>query len=132
MPDKSRKPRSALDAVLTRATVADPRLRAAIAEFMRSAADALGGWKSLDGFKRAQLLSVKISLTILLVSEQTLCDVGSLEDPRAVQAGKNIEVHSNLLRRGLQALHLLSKVRPRAEKVTNLADIVKEYREKRR
>ncbi len=47
MPDKSRKPRSALDAVLTRATVADPRLRAAIAEFMRSAADALGGWKSL-------------------------------------------------------------------------------------
>jgi hypothetical protein len=131
MPE-TRKPRSALDALLNRATVEDPRLRAAIAEFMRSSIELLGGPRALDGFKRAQLASLKISLSILLVSEQTLCDVGSLEDPRAVIAGRNVEVHSNLLRRGLQALRLLSKARPRTEKVTNLADIVKEYREKRR
>lgn len=126
-----RKSRSTIDTLLVAPMVADKKIRAAILEWVRSAVDQLGGWRSLTAFQRAQLVSAKISLTILLVSELTLVEVGSLEDPRAVAAGKAIETHTNLLRKAVQSLHLLSKARSRPEKVTTIADIAREYANRR-
>ena len=128
MADRPRKPRSALDALLSRPTAADPRVRAAVAEFVRVAASELGGWRGLSVIQRFTLLACKLSLTLILVSEETLMAVESMEDPRAVAACKTIETHSSLLRKHSRDLGLLTKQRPRREQgAMLLSDIVKEY-----
>ena len=127
-----RKSRSTLDSLLVAPTVADKKIRAAILEWVRSAVAQLGGWRSLSAFQRASLISCKISMTILMVSEQTLVEVGSLEDPRAVAAGRAIETHSNLLRKHVKDLGLLAKTKAPADKGSmTVADIVREYGLKR-
>jgi hypothetical protein len=127
-----RKSRSTIDSLLVSPTVEDKKIRAAILEWIRSAVNQLGGWGSLSAFQRASLLSCKISLTILMTEEKVLSDVGSLEDARAVLACKNIETHTNLLRKSVQALTLPLKTRPPAQRGSMLlADIVREYGEKK-
>jgi len=126
-----RKSRSTFDSLLVAPTVADKKIRAAILEWVRSAVAQLGGWRGLSALQRATLVSCKISLTLILVSEQTLIEVGSLENPRAVTAGKAIEVHSNLLRRHVKDLGLLAR-RERKQRGLTVADIVREYGQKRR
>ena len=121
-----RKNRSTLDSLLTGPTVADKKIRAAILEWVRSAVTQLGGWRSLSAFQRAALVSCKISLTLILVSEQTLVEVGSLEDPRAVAAGRAIETHSNLIRKHVKDLGLLAR-RERKQQGLTVADVVREY-----
>jgi hypothetical protein len=128
-----RKNRSSIDALLVAPTVADRKIRAAILEWVRGAVGQLGGWRCLSPFQRSQLVACKISLSILMVEEKVLTEVGSLEDARAVLAGRNIETHSNLLRKHVKDLGLLAKPRLRAERGTiALADIVKEYSKRER
>jgi hypothetical protein len=125
-----RKSRSTIDTLLVAPTASDKKIRAAILEWVRSAVAQLGGWRSLSAFQRASLISCKISLTILMVSEQTLVEVGSLEDPRAIAAGKAIETHSNLLRKHVKDLGILEG-RVRKQRGLMLSDILAEYKQRK-
>ena len=127
MPDsKTRKSRSTLDSLLVAPTVADKKIRAAILEWVRGAVDQLGGWRGLSAVQRSTLVACKISLTILMLSEQALVAIGSLEDPRAVAATKAIETHSSLLRKHVRDLGLLAR-RERKQPGLTVADVVREY-----
>jgi hypothetical protein len=126
-----RKNRSTLDSLLVAPTVADKKIRAAILEWVKTAVHDLGGWRRLTAVQRSMLISAKLSLTILLVSEKTMVDVESPSDPLLIQAAKNAIVHANLLRKTVQALNVVSKARPRAERGVTVAEINEEYRRKK-
>jgi len=124
-----RKSRSTIDTLLVAPTVADKKIRAAILEWVRSAVNQLGGWRGLTAFQRASLVSCKISLTLILVSEARLVELGSMEDPRSVSACKTIETHSNLLRKHVKDLGIVER-RIREQRGMTVADIALEYRQK--
>jgi hypothetical protein len=124
-----RKSRSTIDALLTSPIAADPKIRAAVSEYVRGTIAELGGHRNISAAQRATVLGQKIALTIVLVGEAQLAAQDSLldEDRQPLGILKTLETYIALFRKGQVALGLTKLRRPQTPALT-LQDVIKEYR----